>query len=97
MADLRVVALIPAKPGRRTSSGRPSTPSPRPAGATRAASGSEVLRGAVAAPGTFVTLETWQSQQDLDAHMQTPDIAAALGAVGERLGGEIAIHPLTGV
>ena len=29
--------------------------------------------------------------------MQTPDIAAALGAVGEHLGGEIAIHPLTGV
>ena len=42
-------------------------------------------------------METWESQDDLDAHMQTDDIAAALAAADGHLGGDIAIHPLRAV
>lgn len=46
------------------------------------------------APGTYVTVEAWKSQADLDAHMQTPHIAAAFETLGAALTGEVAIHPL---
>lgn len=48
-----------------------------------------------AAPGTWVTIETWKSQADLDAHMTTPHIAKAFETLGPALQGEVAIHPLT--
>ena len=96
MSDLRVVALIPAKPG--------SEDVVRDALTTLAA-GTQSHQGCVdyqlfesaAAPGVFVTIESWESQADLDAHMQTPDIAAALGAAEGHLAGDIAIHPLAPV
>lgn len=47
-----------------------------------------------AAPGTFVTVEAWRAQGDLDAHMATPHIAAAFEVLGGALTGEVAIHPL---
>ena len=47
-----------------------------------------------AAPGTFVTVETWRAQADLDAHMRTPHIAAAFAALDGKLAGDVAIHPL---
>jgi quinol monooxygenase YgiN len=31
-------------------------------------------------PGTFITVELWRDQSDVDAHMQTAHIAAALAA-----------------
>lgn len=48
-----------------------------------------------AVPGTYVTIETWRSQEDLDAHMQTPHIAKAFEVLGGVLLGDPAIHPLT--
>ena len=50
-----------------------------------------------AAPGVFVTVEEWTGQDALDAHMQTPHIAAALAAADGALAGDIAIHPLAPV
>lgn len=47
-----------------------------------------------AAPGTFVTIEEWRTQADLDAHMTTPHIAKAFEVLGPALAGEVAIHPL---
>ncbi len=47
------------------------------------------------APGVFVTIETWRSQADLDAHMTTPHIAAAFEVLGDNLTGDVGIHPLT--
>ncbi|MCW2819157.1 MAG: antibiotic biosynthesis monooxygenase [Marmoricola sp.] len=93
MTQLRVVAQIPARPG--------SEEIVRDALATLATA-TQAHRGCVAyelfesaaAPGTFVTIETWESQDDLDAHMQTPDIATALAAAEGHLAGDIAIHPL---
>ncbi len=79
MAQLRVVAQLTTKPG--------SEEIIREALA-RLAAATQDHRGCVefklyesaAAPGTFVTVETWESQDDHDAHMQTEDIAAALAA-----------------
>ena len=96
MSDLRTVALIPAKPG--------SEDVVREALTTLAAATQQhrgcvdyVLYESAANPGTFVTVETWESQDDLDAHMQTDDISAALAAADGHLGGDIAIHPLRAV
>jgi quinol monooxygenase YgiN len=46
------------------------------------------------APGTFVTVEAWRSQDDLDAHMSTPHIGTAFEVLGPAIAGEIAVHPL---
>jgi quinol monooxygenase YgiN len=48
-----------------------------------------------AAPGTFVTVEVWRGQADLDAHMKTDHISAAFGALDGKTAGEVAIHPLS--
>jgi quinol monooxygenase YgiN len=93
MAELHVVALIPAKPGSESAvRDALSTLS----AATQGHEGclSYQLFESTAAPGTFVTLETWRGQEDLDAHMQSEDIATALGAAEGNLSGDIAIHPL---
>ena len=47
-----------------------------------------------AAPGMFVTVEEWRSQDDLDQHMATPHVARAFEVLGPSLEGEVAIHPL---
>lgn len=93
MPDLRVVAVIPAKPG--------SEDVVRDALATlaEASRGHEGCTGyelfeSAAAPGTFVTVETWRDRSDLDAHLQTPDIAAAMAVAEGNLAGDIAVHPL---
>lgn len=51
------------------------------------------LQRGVAEPDTFVTVEKWRSQDDLDAHMQTPHIAAALGTATDLLARDILIIP----
>lgn len=50
-----------------------------------------------AVPGTFVTVEAWRSQADLDAHMGTPHIGKAFEVLGPAIAGDIAIHPLKAV
>lgn len=50
-----------------------------------------------AAAGTFVTVESWRSQDDLDAHLASAHVAAAFAAAGPLLAGEVAIHPLVPV
>ncbi|MDQ6934128.1 MAG: antibiotic biosynthesis monooxygenase, partial [Actinomycetota bacterium] len=47
-----------------------------------------------AAPGTFVTVEEWRESADLDAHLQTEHIQAALATLGSELATPPAIHPL---
>lgn len=93
MPDLNVVALIPAKSGSEDNVREALTTL---AAATQSHEGClhyELFESA-AAPGTFVTVERWRAQEDLDAHMATPDIAAALAAAEGHLAGDIAIHPL---
>ena len=50
-----------------------------------------------ATPGTFVTVEAWRSQADMDAHMGTPHIGKAFEVLGPVIAGDIAIHPLKAV
>ena len=96
MSELRVVATIPAKPGSedviREALSTLVT-------ATREEDGcvSYDLFESAAAPGTFVTIESWRSQEDFDAHLQTPHIGEAFAVATDHLAGEVAIHPLTPV
>ncbi|CUR59542.1 Antibiotic biosynthesis monooxygenase [metagenome] len=96
MSDLHVVATIPSKPG--------SEDGLREALLTLVAATREEegcleydLFESLSAPGTFVTVEAWRSQADLDAHLDSPHLAAAMEASGEHLGGPIALHPLAHV
>lgn len=96
MSELRVVATIPAKPGSedviRDALSALMTSTREEDGCL----GYELFESD-AAPGTFVTIESWRSQADLDAHMQTPHVGAALAVAADNLAGEVAIHPLSPV
>ncbi len=93
-SELHVVATIPAKAGSEDVVRDALTTL---AAATRQEEGCLAydLYESAAAPGTYVTVEVWRGQDDLDAHMRSPHIAEALSGTAEHLGGEIAIHPLT--
>ena len=94
MPHLDAVAVITAKTGSEEVVGDALRALVEP---TRAEAGcvSYDLFESAASPGTFVTIERWRGQADLDAHMQTPHIAAALAAAGDHMDGPPAIHPLT--
>ncbi|MDQ1634104.1 MAG: hypothetical protein QOJ32_913 [Frankiaceae bacterium] len=67
--------------------------------ATRTESGClayELFRSA-AEQRVFVTIETWQGQEDLDAHMQSPHVQQAFAAAGDHLAGAPVIHPLEAI
>ena len=56
---------------------------------------SYALYESTSAPGTFVTVESWRAQADLDGHMASAHIAATFAAAGDALAGAPAIHVLT--
>lgn len=91
--SLHVVATIPTDPERAAEVG------PALAGLAAASRGDagclkyEVYASA-GQPGVYVTVEEWESQADLDAHMTQPHIGEAFAVVGPLLTGEVAIHPL---
>jgi quinol monooxygenase YgiN len=45
-------------------------------------------------PGTFVTIEKWESQEDIDAHMASPHMAEVITVAGDHFEGFPAIHNL---
>lgn len=96
MADLSVVAVLVAQPGKedvvRDALVALVTP-------TRAEAGclSYALSESAVAPGTFVTVESWRAQADLDAHLQTDHVQQALAAAGDALAAAPAVHPLVPV
>lgn len=94
MPDLAVVALIKAKPGSESVVRDALTalvPPTRQEGGCIAYS----LYESVTEAGTYVTIETWRAQSDLDAHMQSDHIKATFAAAGDALAGAPAIHVLT--
>ncbi len=93
MPDLNVVAVLKAKAGSETVLQDALTGLIEPTRAEPGCISYELFRSAADAT-TFVTIEKWQSQDDLDAHMQTPHIAQALQVAGDVLDGGPAIHPL---
>lgn len=42
-------------------------------------------------PNSFVSVETWDSREDLDRHMGTPELAELLGALPPLVTGEASI------
>jgi quinol monooxygenase YgiN len=96
MSALPVVAVLVAKPGSEDilRAGLNALVEP-----TRAEAGcrSYELFESTAAPGTFVTIESWGEPADLDKHMASAHIATALATIGEHLAGAPAIHPLVPV
>ena len=93
MPDLDVVAVLTAKPGSERIVEDALTAL---VGPTRAEEGcvSYTLSVSTADPSSFVTVERWRSQSDLDAHLQTDHVQRALAVAGEHLAVPPAIHPL---
>ena len=94
--SLRVVAIITAAAGHEDEVADALTTL---AQGTRTETGCrsyELFRSA-ADTTAFVTVEEWDGQDDLDAHMQGTNIADALTAVGGMLAGPPVIHPLAPV
>jgi len=93
MSDLHVVALITAKPG---SEDVVKAALEVLAAATREEPGcvSYFLHASAADPSTFITVESWKSKEDLDGHLVTEHMKAAVGALGGSLAGAPQIHPL---
>ena len=96
MSELSVVAVLVAKDGQEDLVRRALTALVAPTLAEEGCLGYELFESA-AAPGTFVTQERWRTQGDLDAHLQTEHVQAALGAAGDALAAAPAIHPLVPV
>ena len=96
MSDLRVVAILKAKPG---SEQVISEALAELATATREEEGcfSYELFVSAAEPTTFITIETWRTKDDLDAHLQTPHVQQAIAAGGEHMSAAPDIHPLAPV
>ncbi len=92
--SITVVAVITASPGSEDAVREAMRGLVAP---TRDESGclSYDLSESAAAPGTFVTVEEWNESSDLDQHLQTAHVQAALAAVGPQLAAAPAIHPLT--
>lgn len=93
MSTLQVVATVPVRP---ESAATAATGLATLAQKTRDEEGciSYVLYESLATPGTFVTVEQWRSQDDLDAHLASDHVAQAFAEFGEHLAGEVAVHPL---
>jgi quinol monooxygenase YgiN len=93
MPNLPVVAVITVKPG---SEQIVETALKALAAASRGDDGcvSYELFASASAPATFVTIEEWESQEDIDAHMASSHMVEAINAFGEYLDGFPAIHTL---
>lgn len=96
MSELNVVAVLTAKPGSEQIVREALESLVEP---TKAEPGcvSYALYSSAVDPTVFITIEQWSSQDDLNAHMTTPHIAAAMGIAGDHLAAAPAIHPLVPV
>ncbi len=93
MPNRDVVAVITAKPGSEAIVEKALRAL---VGASRGDHGciSYELFASDSTPGTFVTIEKWQSQEDVDAHMASPHIAEVITTAGDHFEGFPAIHTL---
>ena len=96
MPDLSVVAVLVAQPGREAVL-RDALVALVPPTLQEEGCLAYELNESAAAPGTFVTVERWRAQADLDAHLQTPHVARAFASAGEALAAAPAVHPLVPV
>lgn len=93
MSDLDVVALLKAKPGSEIPLGAALAALVEPTRQEAGCVSYELFESQVDA-STFVTVEKWRSQADLDTHMQSAHVQHALAVATEHLAQPPAIHPL---
>jgi quinol monooxygenase YgiN len=96
MADLQVVAVITAKAGSETLVGDALRALVQPVRSEQGCVAYDLFVSATD-PATFVAIETWRSQDDLDAHLKSPHVQQALEAAGDHLAQAPATHPLSKV
>ena len=96
LPNLDAAAVISAKPG---SEAIVEAALRALVGASRHDSGciSYDLFASDSTPGTSVTIEKWQSQEDLDVHMASSHIADVIAAAGDHFDGFPAIHTLLSI
>jgi quinol monooxygenase YgiN len=96
LVALEVVAIIKAKEGKedvvREAMGSLMGPSRQDKGCLR-----YDLYEVQSAPGTFVNIETWASQEDINAHLTQPHLGAAFANAGDALDGAPQIYMLNPV
>ncbi len=90
---LHVVATIPIDPARADEAAPALAELAAASSAEEGCSRYDVFASSTT-PGTFVTIEEWGSQADMDTHMTQPHVAKAFEVAGPLLAGEIAIHVL---
>ena len=93
MTKLDVVALLKAKPGSEEIVGS-ALAGLAATSRTDAVCLAYAVFASEAEPGTFVTIEQWESQEDLDAHLASPHLAEAFAEAGSHLADTPAIHTL---
>ncbi|MDQ3615381.1 MAG: antibiotic biosynthesis monooxygenase [Actinomycetota bacterium] len=96
MSDLHVVAVIAARSGSEDELRSVLSGLVDPTRAEHGCLAYDLFESA-SMPGTFITVELWRDQSDVDAHMQTAHIAAALAASEAHLAAPPGIHPLVPV
>ncbi len=91
---LRVVAIMKAKPGKeselRALLESLVEPTSKEAGYLR-----YEMHGNINDPAEFVFVEEWQTEADLDAHLASPHLQAAIERIPDLLSGELEIRRLT--
>ena len=93
MSDLHVVATIEAKPDGVEKIRAILTELVKSARTEQGCSAYDLYESA-SAPGTFVTVERWASQADLDRHLQAPELQQTIADVSDLLAAPPGIHPL---
>ena len=93
MANLQVVAIMTAKPRSVKLVSEALLALVEPTRSEPGCNSYQLFTSAVD-PATFITVETWSSREDLNAHYQSPPVQQALSAVGDQLAQAPAIHPL---
>ena len=93
MANLQVVAIMTAKPRSVKLVSEALLALVEPTRSEPGCNSYQLFTSAVD-PATFITVETWSSREDLNAHYQSPQVQQALSAVGEHLAQAPVIHPL---
>ena len=93
MANLQVVAVLTAKPKAVKPVGEALLALVEPARSEPGCNSYQLFTSAVD-PATFITVETWSSREELNAHYQSPPVRQALSAISDDLVQPPAIHPL---
>ena len=93
MANLQVVAVLTAKPKAVKPVREALLALGEPARSEPGCNSYQLFTSAVD-PATFITVETWSSREELNAHYQSPQVQQALSAASDHLVQAPAIHPL---